>query len=162
MTSPVKFAITDGWRTTPNWDLGNLEESNTDAMREVETRISMNIEYNKPVYLRDILEPFRASPLWLARRRSETAGSPVWPAKVNSASASKTTTSSENRRGSYLITAAAIANCVCIKFAVMMKGRCVKPRKPWLTSLSKCLTNGKSRRWLEHISSGYLKSGSKS
>ena len=43
-------------------DLGNLEESNPDAMREVETWISMNIEYNKPVYLRDILNHFARRP----------------------------------------------------------------------------------------------------
>lgn len=42
-------------------DLGNLEESNPDAMREVETWISMNIEYNKPVYLRDILNHLRVA-----------------------------------------------------------------------------------------------------
>lgn len=43
-------------------DLGELEESNPDAMREVETWISMNIEFNKPVYLRDILNHFARRP----------------------------------------------------------------------------------------------------
>lgn len=43
-------------------DLGELEESNPDAMREVETWVSMNIEFNKPVYLRDILNHFARRP----------------------------------------------------------------------------------------------------
>ena len=43
-------------------DLGDTEESNPDAMREVETWVSMNIEYNKPVYLRDILNHFARRP----------------------------------------------------------------------------------------------------
>ncbi len=43
-------------------DLGELEESNPEAMREVETWVSMNIEYNKPVYLRDILNHFARRP----------------------------------------------------------------------------------------------------
>lgn len=43
-------------------DLGETEESNPDAMREVETWVSMNIEYNKPVYLRDILNHFARRP----------------------------------------------------------------------------------------------------
>ncbi|WP_445663847.1 hypothetical protein [Escherichia coli] len=37
-------------------------QSNPDAMREVESWISMNIEYNKPVYLRDILNHFARRP----------------------------------------------------------------------------------------------------
>lgn len=43
-------------------DLGDTEESNPDAMREVKTWVSMNIEYNKPVYLRDILNHFARRP----------------------------------------------------------------------------------------------------
>ena len=43
-------------------DLGDTEESNPDAMREVETWVSMNIEFNKPVYLRDILNHFARRP----------------------------------------------------------------------------------------------------
>ncbi|HBY1687637.1 TPA: BREX system P-loop protein BrxC [Klebsiella pneumoniae] len=43
-------------------DLGELEESNPEAMREVETWVSMNIEYNKPVYLRDVLNHFARRP----------------------------------------------------------------------------------------------------
>ncbi len=43
-------------------DLGELEESNPEAMREVESWVSMNIEYNKPVYLRDVLNHFARRP----------------------------------------------------------------------------------------------------
>ncbi|EOZ7624788.1 BREX system P-loop protein BrxC [Enterobacter mori] len=43
-------------------DLGDTEESNSDAMREVETWVSMNIEFNKPVYLRDVLNHFARRP----------------------------------------------------------------------------------------------------
>ncbi|UWS34256.1 BREX system P-loop protein BrxC [Erwinia pyrifoliae] len=43
-------------------DPGDTEESNPNAMREVETWVSMNIEYNKPVYLRDILNHFARRP----------------------------------------------------------------------------------------------------
>lgn len=43
-------------------DLGELEESNPDAIREVETWVTMKIEYNQPVYLRDTLNHFARYP----------------------------------------------------------------------------------------------------
>lgn len=43
-------------------DLGELEDANPDAMREVENWVSMNIDYHKPVYLRDILSHFTRRP----------------------------------------------------------------------------------------------------
>lgn len=43
-------------------DLGEMEESNPEAMREVDNWISMSIETHKPVYLRDILTTFGRRP----------------------------------------------------------------------------------------------------
>ncbi len=39
-------------------NMGEMEESNPDAVREVETWVSMKIEFNQPVYLRDVLNHF--------------------------------------------------------------------------------------------------------
>lgn len=43
-------------------NLGEMEESNRDALREVENWISMGIDYHKPVYLRDVLNHFARRP----------------------------------------------------------------------------------------------------
>ncbi|EKN4688219.1 BREX system P-loop protein BrxC [Yersinia ruckeri] len=43
-------------------DLGEMEESNPEAMREVDNWISMSIDTHKPVYLRDILTTFGRRP----------------------------------------------------------------------------------------------------
>lgn len=43
-------------------NLGEMAESNPEAMREVDVWVSMNIEYHKPVYLRDILNHFARRP----------------------------------------------------------------------------------------------------
>ncbi len=43
-------------------DLGEMEQSNPDAMNKIETWVSDNIKYHKPVYLPDILDHFAHRP----------------------------------------------------------------------------------------------------
>ena len=89
---------------------------NPDAMREVETQVSMNIEFNKPVYLRDILNHFARRPYGWPEEEVKLQVCSPWHAKGKFSFSQQNNNIDVSRSSS--ITAVATANCVCTKFVV--------------------------------------------